>query len=72
MYVRRVLIPTNLIKYEFLPLLTDNQLFHLFPLNIVSRFMSNGNRDPPLNALWSRETWVSFTCACLQRHVTLT
>lgn len=39
----------------FFKLLTNNQLLHLFPFNIISCFMSDGNCDPPLNALWSPE-----------------
>lgn len=40
---------------QFETLLTNNQLLHLFPLNIISCFMSDGDCDPPLNALCSSE-----------------
>lgn len=36
-------------------LLTNNQLLHLLPLNVIPCFMSDGDCDPPLNALWSQE-----------------
>lgn len=31
--------------------LTNYQLLHLLPLDIISCFVSDGNSDPPLNAL---------------------
>lgn len=43
--------------FEFSSLLTNNQLFHFFPLNIISCFVSDSNCDPPLNTLWSRRKW---------------
>ena len=41
--------------FHFSSLLTNDQLFHLFPLDIISCLMSDGDGDPPLNALCSPE-----------------